>query len=147
MLRRIGLAVGALSVFIPAVVLGEGATTPPASAVRASSLLTLGGAYTMEAAGCERHSRNFKVYSRRPIDVSRIEKGQVVSGVYLRQRDRAGRAGWRNVNVSQDGHAIEFELFAEGAGGFKRIAPEGRQCVEASPARVIVDVEAWVLDP
>lgn len=101
----------------------------------------------MEAAGCERHARTFRITSYRPIDVSRIEKGQIVSGVYLRPRDRAGRAGWRNVSVSGDARSIEFELYAEGNGKFETVPAEGRQCVEATPARVIVDVEAWVVDP
>ena len=142
MSRRIGLAVGALSILFPAVVSPVG----PTRVARPSSLLTLGGAYTVEANGCERRARSFRVSSRRPIDVSRIEKGQIVSGVSLRQRDRAGRAGWRNVSVSSDGMAVEFELFAEGAGRFQLVPSEGRQCVDAAPARVVVDVEAWVVD-
>ncbi|HEY6065817.1 MAG TPA: hypothetical protein VIY96_06645 [Thermoanaerobaculia bacterium] len=147
MSRRIGLAVGALSVLFPLTALPESATNLPGPGGRTATLLTLGGAYTMEAGGCERHSRNFRVSSRRPIDVSKVEKGQIVSGVYLRQRDHAGRAGWRNVSVSADGHSVDFELFAEGTGRFKSIPSEGRQCVEATPARVVVDLEAWVLDP
>ena len=143
MSRRIGLAVGALSILFPVVASPAG----PARDARPSSLLTLGGAYTMEAAGCERHSRNFRVSSRRPIDVSKVEKGQIVSGVYLRQRDRAGRAGWRNVSVSSDGLAVDFELFAEGAGHAPTVPSQGRQCVDAAPARVVVDVDAWVVDP
>ncbi len=143
MFRRIGLAVGALSILFPALVPAAG----PARDARPSSLLTLGGAYTMEADGCERHSRNFRVSSRRPIDVSRVEKGQIVSGVYLRQRDRAGRAGWRNVSVSSDGRTVDFELFAEGAGRLQAVPSQARQCVESAPARVVVDVEAWVVDP
>lgn len=147
MSRRTGLAAGALSVLLPVVVLAEGARNASAQGAPASSLLTLGGAYTMEAGGCERHSRSFRVYARRPIDISRVEKGQIVSGVYLRERDRTGRAGWRNVNVSADGHSVEFELFAEGTEHFESVPREGRQCVEATPARVIVDVEAWVIGP
>lgn len=147
MSTRIGLAAGALSVLLPLAALPEDAPKVPASAGRSSSLLTVGGAYTMEAGGCERHSRNFRVYSRRPIDVSRVETGQTVSGVYLRPRDQAGRAGWRNVSVSADGHSVDFELYAEGTGRLKANPSEGRQCVEATPARVVVDVQAWVLDP
>jgi hypothetical protein len=147
MSSRIGLAVALLPVLFPVTALSESATNPPGAGGRSSSLLTLGGAYTMEADGCERHSRSFRVHSRRPIDVSRVEKGQIVSGVYLRQRDKAGRAGCRNVSVSPDGHSVDFELFAEGTGRFKGIPSEGRVCVESNPARVTVDVDAWVLDP
>ena len=68
-------------------------------------------------------------------------------GVFLRPRDSAGRAGWRNVSVSSDGLAVEFELYAEGTGRFQAVAAEGRQCIESTPARVVVDVEAWVVNP
>jgi len=143
MFGRIGLAVGALSMLLPAVASHAG----PARDAHPSSRLTLGGAFTIEADGCERRSRHFQVSSRRPIDVSKIEKGQIVSGVYLKPRDHAGRAGWRNVSVSSDGRVVDFELFAEGAGHMQTVASEGKRCVEAGPARLVVDVDAWVLDP
>ncbi|HEX9148646.1 MAG TPA: hypothetical protein VF958_05725 [Thermoanaerobaculia bacterium] len=143
MSRRIGIAVGlSVAVFLPAVADAESSRP-----VQPSTFLTLGGAYTVEAGGCERHSRNFRVSSRRPIDISKVEKGQIVSGVHFKERERAGRAGWRNVSVSSDGRAVDFELFAEGAGHIQSVPSEGRQCVEAAPARVVVDVEAWVVDP
>jgi hypothetical protein len=147
MVRRIQVAVIALSVMFLAVVVPRGAQAGSPRDVPSSSLVTLGGAYTVEAGGCERHARSFRVSSRRPIDVFRVERGQVVSGVFLRPRDRAGRAGWRNVSVSSDGLAVEFELYAEGTGRFQAVPAEGRQCVESNPARVVVDVEAWVVNP
>jgi hypothetical protein len=142
---RIWLVVGAF-LALRASALAEDVAGPPQHGAR-SSLLTLGGAYTVEAGGCERHSRSFRISARRPIDVARTGKGQVVSGVYLRERDRTGRAGWRNVSVSPDGRSIDFELYAEGTGRFRAVPTEGRQCVESQPARVIVDVDAWVVDP
>jgi hypothetical protein len=143
MSRRIGLAIGlSVAVFLP-----NCANAESARPTRPSSLLTLGGAFTVEAGGCERNARTFRVSTGRPIDVTRVEKGQIVSGVYLRQRDRSGRSGWRNVSVAPDGRAVEFELFADGAGHYTTVASQARQCVDATPARVVVDVEAWVLDP
>lgn len=143
MSRRIGLAVGlSVAVFLPA-----GADAESSRPVQPSTLLTLGGAYTTEAGGCEHRSRNFRVSARRPIDVSKIEKGQIVSGVHFKTRERAGRAGWRNVSVSSDGRAVDFELFAEGAGHYRSVPSESRQCVDATPASIVVDVEAWVVDP
>ena len=147
MVRRIRIAVTAFSVLFLAVVLPRGAQAGSPREVVSSSLVTLGGAYTVEARGCERQARSFRVSSRRPIDVFRVEKGQVVSGVFLRPQDRAGRAGWRNVSVSSDGLAVEFELYAEGTGRFQPVPAEGRQCVDATKARVVVDVEAWVVNP
>lgn len=143
MSRRIGLAVGlSVAVFLP-----TGASAESSRPAPPSSLLTLGGAFTVEAGGCERQSRTFRVFTARPIDVTRVEKGQIVSGVYLRQRDRSGRSGWRNVSVAPDGRAVDFDLFAEGGGHSTVIPSQGRQCVDATPARVVVDVDAWVLDP
>jgi hypothetical protein len=140
------VALTAFSVlFLAVVVPGVQAGSPREAG--ASSLVTLGGAYTVEARGCDRQARSFRVSSRRPIDVFRVEKGQVVSGVFLRPRDRAGRAGWRNVSVSSDGLAVEFELYAEGTGRFSSVPAEGPRCVDATPARVVVDVEAWVGNP
>ena len=55
MSRRIGVAVAALSVLFLAVVPPRGAQGESPRDVRASTLVTLGGAYTVEAAGCERH--------------------------------------------------------------------------------------------
>jgi hypothetical protein len=142
-IRRIGLAVGlSVAVFLP-----TSANAESSRPARPSSLLTLGGAFTVEAVGCERNVRTFRVSTARPIDVTKVEKGQIVSGVYLRQRDRSGRSGWRNVSVAPDGLAVDFELFAEGAGHYTNVPSQVRQCVEAAPARVVVDVEAWVLDP
>jgi hypothetical protein len=43
--------------------------------------------------------------------------------------------------------SLEFELFAEGRGSVDLVPGEGRKCIGSSPARVVVDVEAWVLDP
>ena len=114
---------------------------------RRSRLLTLGGSYSLEVGGCGRNNRSFRVYSPRPIDTARVEPGQAVSGVFFRARERAGRAGWRNVTVSADGLSVEFELFAEGSGTVETIPGKSRQCVHDSPGGIVVDVEAWVLDP
>jgi hypothetical protein len=112
-----------------------------------STLLTLGGNYSLEVGGCGRNNRSFRVYSPRPIDTSRVQPGQVVSGVFIRPRGRGGRAGWRNVTVSADGLSVEFELFAEGSGAIETIPGKSRQCVHESPGGIVVDVQAWVLDP
>ena len=114
---------------------------------RRSRLLTLGGSYSLEVSGCGRNNRSFRVSSPRPIDTARVQPGQVVSGVFIRPRERAGRAGWRNVTVSADGLSVEFELFAEGSGSVQTIAGKGRKCVHESPGGIVVDVAAWVLDP
>jgi hypothetical protein len=59
---------------------------------------------------------------------------------------RAGRAGWRNVTVSPDGLAVEFELLAKCSGSVETIPGKGRKCVHESPGGIVVDVQAWVLD-
>jgi hypothetical protein len=141
------VALTAFPVLFLAVVVPRGVQAGSPREAGSSTLVTLGGAYTVEARGCDRQARSFRVSSRRPIDVFRVEKGQVVSGVFLRPRDRAGRAGWRNVSVSSDGLAVEFELYAEGTGRFSSVPAEGPRCVDATPARVVVDVEAWVGNP
>jgi hypothetical protein len=114
---------------------------------RRSRLLTLGGSYSLEVGGCGRNNRSFRVSSPRPIDTTRVQPGQVVSGVFIRPRERAGRAGWRNVTVSADGLSVEFELFAEGSGSAQTIPGKGRRCVHESPGGIVVDVSAWVLEP
>lgn len=114
---------------------------------RRSRLLTLGGHYSLEVGGCGRNNRSFRVSSPRPIDTTKVQPGQVVSGVFIRPRERAGRAGWRNVTVSADGLSVEFELFAEGSGSAQTIPGKGRKCVHESPGGIVVDVAAWVLDP
>jgi hypothetical protein len=114
---------------------------------RPSRLLTLGGSYSLEVGGCGRNNRSFRVFSPRPIDTARAQPGQVVSGVFIRARERAGRAGWRNVTVSADGLSVEFELFAEGSGTAETIPGKGRRCLHESPGGIVVDVAAWVLDP
>lgn len=136
-----------LTVLAAALVLPTTAAAQPARETRPSTLLTLGGMYTVQAGGCDRSSRNFRVFSRRPIDVGKVQRGQIVSGVFMRERDRAGHAGWRNVTVSPDGLSIEFELHAEGGGSFELVPGEGRKCATPTPGRIVVDVEAWVLDP
>jgi len=136
-----------LTVLAAVLVLPHVASAQPERVARPSTLLTLGGRYTVEAAGCDRSNRSFRVFSRRPIDVGKVQSGQIVSGVFMRERDRAGQAGWRNVTLAPDGLSVEFELFAV-AGGTSEIVPgEGRKCVSPTPARVVVDVEAWVVDP
>jgi hypothetical protein len=124
-----------------------GTTTAAGPRIVGSRLLKLGGAYSLEVGGCGRNNRTFRVFSRRPIDVTKVQSGQVVSGVHIRDRSRAGRAGWRNVTVAPDGLSVEFELFAEGSGSLETIPGQGRKCVHASPGGIVVDVEAWVLDP
>ena len=123
------------------------ASAETARDARRSRLLTLGGSYSLEVGGCGRNNRSFRVSSPRPIDTARVQPGQVVSGVFIRPRERAGRAGWRNVTVSADGLSVEFELFAEGSGSVQTIAGKGRKCVHESPGGIVVDVAAWVLDP
>jgi hypothetical protein len=134
-------------VLTAALVLPHGVAAQPERAARPSTLLTLGGRYTVEAGGCDRSNRSFRVFSRRPIDVGKVQSGQIVSGVFMRERERAGRAGWRNVTLAPDGLSLEFELFAEGGGSIDLVPGEPRKCVSPSPARVVVDVEAWVFDP
>jgi len=128
-------------------VAGTNAAAPSAGELRRSKLLTLGGSYSLEVGGCGRNNRSFRVFSPRPIDTTRVQAGQVVSGVFFRARERAGRAGWRNVTVSADGLSVEFELFAEGSGSVQTIPGRGRTCVHESPGGIVVDVAAWVLDP
>jgi hypothetical protein len=135
------------TVLAAALVLPQAAAAQPSRDARPSTLLTLGGRYTMEAEGCQRSNRSFRVSSRRPIDVGKVQSGQIVSGVFMRERDRAGQAGWRNVSLAPDGMSVEFELFAEGGGRSEIVPGEGRRCASPSPSRVVVDVEAWVLDP
>jgi hypothetical protein len=136
-----------LTVLTAAILLPHTAGAAPAREAQPSTLLTLGGRYTVQAEGCDRSNRSFRVFSRRPIDVRKIQSGQIVSGVFMRERERTGRAGWRNVTVAHDGMSLEFELFAEGGGSVDLVPGEGRKCIGSSPARVVVDVEAWVLDP
>ena len=136
-----------LAVLATALVLPHVASAQPARAARLSTLLTLGGRYTVEAGGCDRSNRAFRVFSRRTIDVGKLQPGQIVSGVFMRERERAGRAGWRNVTLAPDGLSVEFELYAEGGGSYELVPGEGRKCTSPSPARVVVDVEAWVFDP
>ena len=136
-----------LTVLAAALVLPQTAGAQPARAARPSTLLTLGGRYTVAAGGCDRSGRSFRVFSRRPIDVGKVQTGQIVSGVFMRERDRAGRAGWRNVTLAPDGLSVEFELYAEGGGQFESVPGEGKKCAAPTPARVVVDVEAWVFDP
>lgn len=136
-----------LTVLAAALVLPHVAGAQPARAPQPSTLLTLGGLYTVQAAGCDRSSRAFRVFARRPIDVGKVQTGQIVSGVFMRERERAGRAGWRNVTLAPDGLSVEFELYAEGGGTHEMAPGEGRKCASPSPARVVVDVEAWVFDP
>lgn len=136
-----------LTVLTAALVLPHTAAGQPARDARPSTLLTLGGRYTVEAAGCDRNNRSFRVFSRRPIDVGKVQSGQIVSGVFIRERNRAGTAGWRNVTLAPDGLSIEFELYAEGGGSFDLVPGEGRKCATPTPGRVVVDVEAWVVDP
>jgi hypothetical protein len=136
-----------LTVLAAAIVVPNAAGAQPAREARPSTLLTLGGRYTIEAEGCQRSNRSFRVSSRRPIDVGKVQSGQIVSGVFMRERDRAGQAGWRNVSLAPDGMSVEFELFAEGDGRSEIVPGEGRKCAGATPARVVVDVEAWVVDP
>ena len=114
---------------------------------RRSRLLTLGGHYSLEVGGCGRNNRSFRVSSPRPIDTAKVQPGQVVSGVFIRPRERAGRAGWRNVTVSADGLSVDFELFAEGSGSVQTVPGKGRKCLRESPGGIVVDVAAWVLDP
>jgi len=83
------------------------ASAETARDARRSRLLTLGGSYSLEVGGCGRNNRSFRVSSPRPIDTARVQPGQVVSGVVIRPRERAGRAGWRNVTVSADGLSVE----------------------------------------
>lgn len=144
MARRFGA--GSM-VLTAALVLPHAVAAQPERAARPSTLLTLGGRYTVESGGCDRSNRRFRVFSRRPIDVGRLQPGQIVSGVFMRERERAGRAGWRNVSLAPDGLSVEFELYAEGGGSYEMVPGEPRKCVSASPARVVIDVEAWVFDP
>lgn len=140
--------IGAGSIFLTAaLLLPQVAAAQPSRDAQPSTLLTLGGRYTVEAAGCDRSSRSFRVFSRRPIDVGKVQAGQVVSGVSMRERERAGQAGWKNVTLAPDGLSVEFELFAMGGGSAEIVPGEPRKCVSPAPARVVVDVEAWVLDP
>ena len=82
-----------------------------------------------------------------PIDRSKIDKDQVLSGVFLRKRELTGHSGWRNVGYSADGRSIEFELFAEGAGETIRATDATQsRCESPSVSRAVVDVEAWVFD-
>lgn len=144
MAQRIGTG----SMFLAAALaLPQVAGAQPERAARPSTLLTLGGRYTVEAGGCDRSGRAFRVFSRRPIDVGKLQPGQIVSGVFMREREHAGRAGWRNVTLAPDGLSVEFELYAEGGGSYEMVPGEPRKCVSPSPARVVVDVEAWVFDP
>lgn len=136
-----------LTVLAAALLVPQAAAAQPARETPPSTLLTLGGRYTMEAEGCQRSNRTFRVSSRRPIDIGKAQSGQIVSGVFMRERDRAGQAGWRNVSLAPDGMSVEFELFADGGGRSEIVPGEGRKCSNPSPARVVVDVEAWVLDP
>jgi hypothetical protein len=130
-----------------ALVLPHAAAAQPERAARPSTLLTLGGRYTVETRGCDRSNRAFRVFARRPIDVGKVQPGQIVSGVFMRERERVGRAGWRNVSLAPDGLSVEFELYAEGGGSHEIVPGEGPRCTSPSPARVVVDVEAWVFDP
>ncbi len=134
-------------VLTAALVLPHAAAAEPARDAQPSTLLTLGGRYTVEAAGCDRSNRSFRVFSRRPIDVGKVQSGQIVSGVSMRERDRAGQAGWKNVTLAPDGLSVEFELFAEGGGRYEMVPGEPRKCASPTPSRVVVDVEAWVFDP
>ena len=136
-----------LTVLAAALALPQTAAAQSAPHIRSSSLLTLGGKFTVEAGGCDRSNRSFRVFSRRPIDVGKVQTGQIVSGVFMRERERTGRAGWRNVTLAPDGMSVEFELYAEAGGSYEMVPGEGRKCIGPSPARVVVDVEAWVLAP
>src|SRR5687767_4775654 len=135
------------TVLAAALVLPQTAAAQPAHEIRPSTLLTLGGKFTVEAGGCDRSNRSFRVFSRRPIDVGKVQSGQIVSGVFMRERERIGRAGWRNVTLAPDGMSVEFELYAEAGGSYEIVPGEGRKCVAPAPARVVVDVEAWFLAP
>lgn len=141
-----GIGAGSM-VLAAALLLPQTAVAQPARAPQPSTLLTLGGLFTVQAAGCDRSSRAFRVHARRPIDVRKVQPGQIVSGVFMRERERAGRSGWRNVTLAPDGLSVDFELYAEGGGSYEMAPGEGRKCVSPSPARVVVDVEAWVFDP
>jgi hypothetical protein len=121
--------------------------TPPERVQRPSHLLTVGRAFTVEAKGCESRGKRFVVTAIQPIDRSKADKEQILSGVFLRKREQTGRSGWRNVGYSPDGRSVEFELFAEGAG--EAIPASGgtpSRCESPSVSRAVVDVEAWVFD-
>ncbi|MDQ5870858.1 MAG: hypothetical protein M3547_01445 [Acidobacteriota bacterium] len=136
-----------LTVLTAALVLPHAASAQPERVARPSTLLTLGGLYTVQAGWCDRSNRSFRVFSQRPIDVGKVQAGQIVSGVFIRERDRVGTAGWLNVTIAPDGLSVEFELHAEGGGNVEMVPGEGRKCVAPKPGRVVVDVEAWVVDP
>ena len=104
-----------LTVLAAALLVPQAAAAQPARETRPSTLLTLGGRYTMEAEGCQRSNRTFRVSSRRPVDVGKAQSGQIVSGVFMRERDRAGQAGWRNVSLAPDGMSVEFDRAGRGA--------------------------------
>lgn len=118
---------------------------PPARPERPSRLLTIGRAFTVQAAGCGSKVQRFRVTAIQPIDRSKIDETQVLSGVFFVSRERTGHAGWQNVAFSPDGRSVEFELYAEGAGKRDESAPRGR-CESPSLARAVVDIQAWVFD-
>lgn len=81
-------------------------TTPesrPQRVPRPSHLLTLGRAFNVEAKGCESHGKRFVVTAIQPIDRSKPDKKQILSGVFLRKREPTARSGWRNVGPEGSG--------------------------------------------
>lgn len=119
---------------------------PPARPERPSRLMTIGRAYTVEAGGCESRHQTFHVTAIQPIDRTRGDKSQVLAGVFFRGRELTGRSGWRNVGFSPDGRSVEFDLYARGGGELASPGHGPQRCETPSPARAVVDIEAWVFD-
>lgn len=148
MSHRVSAAILAAALSVPALPAAESIPDRPAERVeRPSRLLTVGRAYTVEAKGCESRVSHFRVTAIQPIDRTKIEKQQILSGVFFRSRESSGHSGWRNVGYSADGRSIEFDLYAEGAGSIERREPgQAPRCESPAVARTVVDVEAWVFD-
>src|SRR5512141_312145 len=119
---------------------------PPARPERPSRLMTIGRAYTTEAGGCESRNTHFHVTAIQPIDRTKMDKSQVLAGVFFRSQQLTGQSGWRNVGFSPDGRSIEFDLYARGGGELDSAGSGRSRCEAPSPARAVVDIEAWVFD-
>ena len=96
-------AILAAALLVPSSPASAETDRPPDRPERPSHLLTVGRAYTIEAKGCESRVTHFHVTAIQPIDRSKSDKDQILSGVFFRKRDVTGHSGWRNVGLPSIG--------------------------------------------